>query len=162
MARVSPLVVFSLLAPRAASSTCAAPRQGQRWQQYAQLTWRLLHGRRVEVPGALRERFHLQGMDVHAGDKLGHEAVLAQGFEFGLPCLDRRPAVEHVYFRLLPQRVPWSLAAVSRRAMRFCESSSAPSISHRLSSPLLYPGPFPYLYKLVRCICAPAGTRTPC
>merc|ERR1712107_543630 len=91
---------------------------------YAQLTWRLLHRRRVEVPGALRERFHLPGMDVHAGDKLGHEAVLAQGFEFGLPYLDRRPAVEHVYFRLLPQRVPWSLAAVSRRAIRFCQSSS--------------------------------------
>merc|ERR1712151_574778 len=105
---------------------------------YAQLTWRLLHRRRVELPGALRERFHLPGMDVHAGDKLGQEAVLAQGFEFGLPCLDRRPAVEHVYLRLLPQSVPWSLAAVSRRAIRFCQSSSAPSISHRLSSPLQY------------------------
>merc|ERR1712203_14104 len=48
---------------------------------------------------------------------------------------------------LLPQRVPWSLAAVSRRAIRFCQSSSAPSISHRLSSPLQYPGLFPYPYK---------------
>jgi len=44
-------------------------------------------------------------MDVHEGDKLGHKAVLAQGFEFGLLRPGRRPAVEHVYFRLLPQRV---------------------------------------------------------
>jgi len=44
-------------------------------------------------------------MDVHEGDKLGHKAVLAQGFEFGLLRPGRRPAVEHVYFWLLQRRV---------------------------------------------------------